>query len=59
MFAKSKSHGGRFAKTGGRHLTHEDAIMGMSLGNRRVDRDVMQKEKAKWQAAKKVEHAAL
>ena len=39
---------------------HDDAIKGLSLGNWREDRDALQKEKAKcWQAAKKVEDAAL
>ena len=60
VFATSKTHGNQFFKTRGRHVTHDDAIKGLSLGNQRQIRDVLQKkEKAKCQAAKKVEDTAL
>ena len=59
MFATSKTRDNRFAKTGGRHVTHDDAIKGLLLGNQSQDRDVLLKKKAKQQAAKKVEDVAL
>ena len=41
------------------HDTHDDAIVRLSIGNQSQDGAVLQKEKEKGQAARKVEDAAL